>query len=511
MTWTLYIHTIDVGQGEATFVIAHDPTIANGTWTMLIDGGHAAYAPTVHAYISSLGAPVHTFVCSHYDTDHSGGLLALLIADDLYAVCDTIASVVATQLNTGVRATLVARFAAAGWAAVMGAYGPSSVVARVAATAAQNAGTTDDDPTAVAYGLQQAARVVGGALQPRLANTATRATKVANAVAIAAANAGLAGLDIRNAARSAALSALFNTVPKGSRFDTGGLYATTRVIDLGYTNAPWAWGPAIRGTYTASSNHHVAAPDIDRRRISLPSLGWEVLSAGLGLAPQTATSPAVYVVAVDGTGWPSGDPLPPSGQRQNDASIGLILRFNEFFYWTGGDLMSAGEDVVAGGVMASGLPDPAGGSFPPPDRIACFKCGHHGSDGATSQQFLNTVNPAGATISSGAAGFQHPSQVTIARLKAADSIDFYYLTNCLYPRVGVPGSQQPPLAQIDPPNTSRVAGDNSPDNLANARARGNIILALDEALAGLRAYAVSYWDRTIPQQRIEYTDFTDDG
>ena len=54
MPWTLEIHHIDVGQGDATLIVARRiggglPPIVR---SVLIDGGEAIKGPDVHAYIT---------------------------------------------------------------------------------------------------------------------------------------------------------------------------------------------------------------------------------------------------------------------------------------------------------------------------------------------------------------------------------------------------------------------------------------------------------------------------
>ena len=92
MAWNTYIHTIDVGQGESSLIIAKDDGSGGESRTMLIDGGLSVYAATVHKFVAEkVSGPLNQMVFSHYDKDHSGGLMAILIADNLYNICDTIA------------------------------------------------------------------------------------------------------------------------------------------------------------------------------------------------------------------------------------------------------------------------------------------------------------------------------------------------------------------------------------------------------------------------------------
>jgi beta-lactamase superfamily II metal-dependent hydrolase len=105
MAWELQIHTIDVGQGESSLIVARDTAAGGQHRTMLIDGGEAGFAETVHNYVAAqlgpLGIPLDHILVSHYDGDHSGGVTALLQADNLWRVCDLIAGPVAVSANLG--------------------------------------------------------------------------------------------------------------------------------------------------------------------------------------------------------------------------------------------------------------------------------------------------------------------------------------------------------------------------------------------------------------------------
>lgn len=127
MPWELDILMIDVGQGESCLIIASN--IVSGAVvqrrTMLIDGGTSVYGIHINDYIANLGiATVDHIVISHYDADHSGGILTLLSADNLYRTCETIAD-----------AAVAAVAAAAG----RGADNPHQIAA-AAATAAMSGG-----------------------------------------------------------------------------------------------------------------------------------------------------------------------------------------------------------------------------------------------------------------------------------------------------------------------------------------------------------------------------------
>jgi competence protein ComEC len=130
---------------------------------------------------------------------------------------------------------------------------------------------------------------------------------------------------------------------------------------------------------------------------------------------------------------------------ENDLSIALALVFDQFVYFTGGDLGNAGnkdeppEDHL--GLHLAKL----GGK-----HVCAFKCSHHGSGHGTSATFVERIRPRAAFISCGQdntfGAEHHPAQPVInvletgkeggedAAPKEGHTIQKYYLTNCGYPR-----------------------------------------------------------------------------
>jgi hypothetical protein len=495
---------------------------------MLIDGGLAGYAATVHNYVdarlTALGIPLDHILVSHYDVDHSGGIKALLIADNLYHVCDAIAGPVAiTAVHGANRQERIACGAAAAVCVVLGGYAipggadHSVQVAIIRAALFINAlGFPALDAAAAQRGIDEAEQGVALPLNPLLVQTAYRRRTIARRAGLAAADAIALGHNVRNAVRDAIFDAMSGGVAAGAQFQTGGRYAATHVIDIGNTAHIMAdYAAAVQGQFSMDANYAVAAPGINRQRTSLTvgNLGDEVLwNTGPAAVVAAGNAPAVFVVSCLKFVWNAPLLAVPinSGQADNDDSIGLIVRFNQFFYYAGGDLPRQGEELIAASIMGTGLPNAAGGgALALPHRIACFKCGHHGSNGATSQVFLNAIQPRGAFISCGQRQFgliNHPEQNLIDRLHAHADIRHFYLTNCSYLTTHVPssnGQNQLPAAG----NKSRVAGENDVANLHAGRHRGNIRLDIGEAESNsnfiigplmlgqvLREYRVSYFD-----------------
>jgi beta-lactamase superfamily II metal-dependent hydrolase len=560
MAWDLEIHIIDVGQGESSLIIAADPAV--GQRTMLIDGGFPEYGRFVHDYIIAQGLQgVDHILTSHYDDDHSSGIIALLQADNLYHICAIIAQTAgaaADDAATNAPAPnrgqdyQVAAAAAAAVAAILGGYNNpggnnysnlavqagQAVWVLAFAPGSTNARVARDG---IAEGERIANTLLRNALLVPLTSTPKRRA-IAQAAGIAA------GTTIGNAgARStAALTAVFNEmssmVAPSSRFQTGGGYRNVHIIDIGNTpHMPAEYPLVIGGRVSYTSGGAAIAPGVNRMRTSNPNLGDEVLwnsgrAAGPGVPPPVAmpapmNSPAIFVVACRKYIWQAPAFAVPiaSGQPDNDDSLGLILRFNQFFYYTGGDLPSQGEDLIANAIMANGLPNPLGGpgaAFAIPHRIACFKCGHHGADGSTSANFLNTAMPRGAFLSCGFnPSFRHPTQNVINRLNNVNpiyDIEYFYLTNCKFDTNHIPASQGNNNQLNAPGNKSRVCGDNDDFNRAAGRNRGDITILISEAestspnivgplMAGqvLRQYSVEYFedDAAVQNFRQENTVF----
>src|SRR5262249_30639480 len=132
---------------------------------------------------------------------------------------------------------------------------------------------------------------------------------------------------------------------------TEGLYHTTHVIDIGPTNhEPTAYAAIVDGQVNFNGGHQVTPPGIDRDRQSLVPAdnGEELLwNSGPNAALAPNNSPAGFLVANNKWIWldPMGQCPIATGEPENDDSIAFVLRFGNFFFYTGGDLPSAGEDL----------------------------------------------------------------------------------------------------------------------------------------------------------------------
>ena len=74
----LFIHHIDVGQGEATLIVHRTGGIDE--FVILIDGGrYTRGGGTIVRYVRKLGiTKINLLVCTHHDADHIEGLIRVL-------------------------------------------------------------------------------------------------------------------------------------------------------------------------------------------------------------------------------------------------------------------------------------------------------------------------------------------------------------------------------------------------------------------------------------------------
>ncbi|GAA1266011.1 hypothetical protein GCM10009677_17720 [Sphaerisporangium rubeum] len=520
MPWDLTIFTLDVRQGDSSLVVAENATTGQ-VRRMLIDGGSVDHAVTAHDAVEARlnpGESLDHVLVSSYAGEHYEGVMRLLGADNLHRIADVIAEVATREAALGNSDREQAAAAAAGaYAACFGGYdtpgGVGGVAARLApvTTAIRNgAANAPDVPTAILLGYTgaQVALPVVAPLNPAL----TTAQAFAEQIALVAANdadlllaqggfpngnATPAALNaLRTAIREDVLDELFPAAPPGGRFDTGGVYATTQVIVPPVAGDPGQAGPrqaaARNAAWLADAaagaidiNGRVAwAPGVARTLTTLgpQALGTEILwNSGPAAVPAPAGAPGVFLVAAEGRVWNTTQAVTPGGVSIPQAEgLGVVVRFNDFFHYSGGDLPRDGSERVAAALTGAGLPNPQGGPvLPPAARIASVKCDVHGDDAGTGATFLNTAAPAVAYISAGRTGplDRSPSQAVVDRLHNDPNVERFYLTNCSFPRAHVPASTGNPQAVLG--NKSRVCGDNAAVDGDN-RVRGNVTLIISQ-------------------------------
>ncbi len=103
--------------------------------------------------------------------------------------------------------------------------------------------------------------------------------------------------------------------------------------------------------------------------------------------------------------WPDESELP-----ENAKSIGLLIEFGKFRYWTGGDLPGEAPfdaESSLGPLLAA------------KDSVDLLHLHHHGSAGSNSLSFLEALAPRAALISAGSGNdYGHPAPEVLGRLRA---------------------------------------------------------------------------------------------
>lgn len=98
--------------------------------------------------------------------------------------------------------------------------------------------------------------------------------------------------------------------------------------------------------------------------------------------------------------------------EENEASIGILIRFGDFEYFTAGDLTGGG---APGGYETKDLETYAGEII---GDIDVLHAGHHGSATSTNEKFLSLVSPEAAMISVGKENdYGHPTEIVLQRLE----------------------------------------------------------------------------------------------
>ena len=521
MTWELEIVTIDVSQGDSSLIMAYDTAMGGLRRSMLIDAGHAGWAGEVNSLVrrrlNGCGIPqLHHMLLTHWDADHSGGVVALLQSDNLSALCEIIAQAAANAIQAAIGRgrTAAQRLCAGAAAAAAAAKGGYDVPGNPRAVIAVTAGAQAEllipatAQNGASYGRQYAKTQPN--VNARLLWSAQQTSAGAIGAATGAIGAAGGGVPAMAAAgRPTAFAAL--QAGLANAVDTQSFYRGQHMIDVGASGRPpLKYVPSLTGKIYWSNGKETDVPGINRPRTILgrARLGRELLwNTGPNAMAAPNTAPASFLVAVDGYIWNANPPAAcpiVTNEPQNDLCIAQVVRFNNFFFYTGGDLPAVGENLIGPAVRNNGFNNPqGGGQFAPATRIPAFKAGHHGSTGSTSAGFLAQINPATLFISCGWNGFgqgdEHPTQELINRLYARASITDFYLTNCKYSTVGIPASNG--LQQLNRLfNRSTVCGDNADNNLDPARrGRGNAHLVIDQTQSTVgpgpnQVFHVIYWD-----------------
>jgi beta-lactamase superfamily II metal-dependent hydrolase len=111
--------------------------------------------------------------------------------------------------------------------------------------------------------------------------------------------------------------------------------------------------------------------------------------------------PLVTVTCVSASGVVINDPTSiPASTDENDLSVTLLINFQGFKAFFGGDTQAPTEAKIAAGDLVM--------------DIDLYKSDHHGSDTSSSQALLSDLKPSLVVISNGSNGsYHHPRQVVL--------------------------------------------------------------------------------------------------
>lgn len=111
-----------------------------------------------------------------------------------------------------------------------------------------------------------------------------------------------------------------------------------------------------------------------------------------------------------------GDSSPVAGHDENDYSVALLIEFNGFRYFVGGDIHKPVEAKIAENDLAL--------------NVDVYQANHHGSHTSSDSNFLQDMKPSVVIISNGnRADYGHPRKVTIQALQALNPTPDIFQTN----------------------------------------------------------------------------------
>ena len=129
--------------------------------------------------------------------------------------------------------------------------------------------------------------------------------------------------------------------------------------------------------------------------------------------------PLVSITAISSGGVVIGEAMPVTGTDENDMSVSLLITFNGFKAFFGGDTEQPTEQKIADRHLVR--------------DVDVYKGNHHGSHSSSSGPFMNEVRPAVVVISNGNdAIYKHPRQVSLKTYAALSKPPAVFQTNkCL--------------------------------------------------------------------------------
>lgn len=185
-----------------------------------------------------------------------------------------------------------------------------------------------------------------------------------------------------------------------------------------------------------------------------------------------------------------------SGDLENRLSLAFKIKFNNFIYFTAGDIESPQEAIIAQHLNPTFRLGQSAGS-----SISAFKVSHHGSANSTARGFIYRLGAKAAFVSVGQiAKFQNttlPTARVINDLQAVATLRNYFLTDCGYPMkyiVSAKTSQQAGKSRVAGGDSKRIVrgGKNIRRELPK---KGHIVLTVNEngSTNNTPNFDVSYW------------------
>lgn len=214
--------------------------------------------------------------------------------------------------------------------------------------------------------------------------------------------------------------------------------------------------------------------------------GKDMLGAELFVIGGGEDEPRISLQCIAANGHVLGGTFvaPMHSDRENARSLALLLRFNDFAYFFGGDAPGIVSNDLEGAIANHLM----GGMKL--DHVCGFKASHHGSHHSTKPRFVDAIRPTCAFISCGDhRKHQHPRQEALDAIQHGVTVQNGYLTRCAFRRDHVT-----PHGKIQD-GKLRVAGDEN--------TLGTIVLRIDHALVDDHIFHVGYWDRELRTWRVK--------
>ncbi|HKU50820.1 MAG TPA: MBL fold metallo-hydrolase [Nitrospira sp.] len=160
-----------------------------------------------------------------------------------------------------------------------------------------------------------------------------------------------------------------------------------------------------RGTATSKNTpayfQYLASSEKEGRR---EAVAGEVIDLGGGATAE--------IIVVNGR-FTDGKVIHLNPDEENEASIGILIRYGDFSYFTAGDLTGG---AAPGGYETKDLETHVGDII---GDIDILHAGHHGSASSSNSSFLESTHPEAVIISVGRENdYGHPSSEVLERLDA---------------------------------------------------------------------------------------------